>query len=111
MYFYFYFINLSCQLFSEYICITIIMISRVEMAVKKDNSKFITGKRVLRVELDAEGLPSNVRKAVADVILELVDRLLTQVPDDTKSLSRAINVGSTDLLSVWVVFLGSCTWF
>ncbi|XP_047484565.1 proteasome activator complex subunit 4-like isoform X1 [Penaeus chinensis] len=64
----------------------------VEMAVKKDNSKFITGERVLRVELDTEDLPTNVRKAVADVILELVDRLLNQVPDDTKSLSRAINI-------------------
>lgn len=76
------------------------------MAVKKDNSKFITGERVLRVELDTEDLPTNVRKAVADVILELVDRLLTQVPDDTKSLSRAINVGSADcfvcLFCSWV---------
>lgn len=76
------------------------------MAVKKDNSKFITGERVLRVELDTEDLPTNVRKAVADVILELVDRLLTQVPDDTKSLSRAINVGSTDCSVYVCAFLG-----
>lgn len=62
------------------------------MAVKKDDYKFTIRERDLCVTLDSEHFPTNVRKAVADVILELVERLLTQGSDDTKSLSKAINV-------------------
>lgn len=62
------------------------------MAVKKDASKFIVRNRELCVTLDSDCFPKNVRKAAADVILELVDRLLTQGSDDAKSLCRAINV-------------------
>lgn len=62
------------------------------MAVKKDAYQFIIRNRKLCVTFDCEHFPSNVRKAAADVLLELVDRLLSQGSDDTKSLCRAINV-------------------
>ena len=62
------------------------------MAVKKDTSKFIVRNQELCVTLDSECFPTNVRKAVAEVILELVDKLLTQGSDDAKSLCRAVNV-------------------
>lgn len=62
------------------------------MAVKKDTSKFIVRNRELCVTLDSEHFPTNVRKAAADVILELVDRLLSQGSDDSKSLCKAVNV-------------------
>lgn len=67
-------------------------IKLVDMAVKKDAYQFIIRKRNLCVTLDSEHFPSNVRKAAADVILELVDRLLSLGSDDTKSLCRAINI-------------------
>lgn len=62
------------------------------MSVKKDNSKFIIRSQELSVTLDSETFPTNVRKAVAEVTLQLVDKLLTQGSDDAKSLCRAINV-------------------
>lgn len=68
------------------------LLFRVEMSVKKDNSKFIVRSQELCVTLDSENFPTNVRKAVADVTLLLVDKLLTQGSDDAKSLCRAINV-------------------
>ncbi|KAK8403278.1 hypothetical protein O3P69_000420 [Scylla paramamosain] len=64
----------------------------VEMSVKKDNSIFIVRSQELCVTLDSENFPTNVRKAVADVVLQLVDKLLTQGSDDAKSLCRAINI-------------------
>lgn len=65
------------------------------MAVKKDTSKFIIRNRDLCVTLDSdERFPTNVRKASADVILELVNRLLTQGSDDAKSLCKAVNVST-----------------
>ncbi|XP_050688195.1 proteasome activator complex subunit 4-like isoform X2 [Eriocheir sinensis] len=67
-------------------------ISLVDMAVKKDTSKFIVRNRELCATLDSEHFPTNVRKAASDVILELVDRLLTQGSDDAKSLCRAVNI-------------------
>lgn len=62
------------------------------MAVKKDASKFIVRSQELCVTLDSENFPINVRKAVADVTLELVNKLLAQGSDDAKSLCRAVNV-------------------
>ncbi|KAK8724601.1 hypothetical protein OTU49_011168 [Cherax quadricarinatus] len=67
-------------------------ITLIDMAVKKDTYEFIVRKRELCVTLNSERFPSNVRKAVADVTLDLVDRLLSQGSDDTKSLCRAINI-------------------
>lgn len=64
------------------------------MAVKKDTSKFIIRNKDLCVTLDSEHFPSNVRKAAADVTLELVERLLTQGSDDAKSLCKAVNVSA-----------------
>ncbi|XP_042231597.1 proteasome activator complex subunit 4-like isoform X2 [Homarus americanus] len=64
----------------------------VDMAVKKDDYRFMDRQRELCVNLNSEHFPSNVRKAAADVILELVDKLLSQGSDDTKSLCRAVNI-------------------
>ncbi|KAK7086905.1 Proteasome activator complex subunit 4 [Halocaridina rubra] len=64
----------------------------INMAVKKDDSSFITRRRVICVTLDSKDLPSNVRKATADVILQLVEHMNAKGSDDTKALSRAISI-------------------
>ncbi|KAK4321981.1 hypothetical protein Pmani_007247 [Petrolisthes manimaculis] len=63
-----------------------------DMMVKKDTYKFLVRQLEIHVMLDSEHFPSNVRKAAADVILELVDKLLSEGSDDTKSLCRAVNI-------------------
>lgn len=67
-------------------------ISLVDVTVKRDSFKFLVRQREMCVTLDSEHFHSNVRKVASDVILELVDRLLTEGSDDTKSLCRAVNI-------------------
>ncbi|XP_045600493.2 proteasome activator complex subunit 4 isoform X1 [Procambarus clarkii] len=67
-------------------------ITLIDMAVRKDAYEFIVRKRELYVTLNSEHFSTNVRKAVADVILELEERLLSQGSDDTKSLCRIVNI-------------------
>lgn len=70
------------------------------MMVKRDTYKFLVRQLEIQVMLDSKHFSSNVRKAAADVILELVDKLLSEGSDDTKSLCRAVNVSAY----FWLVF-------
>ncbi|XP_068219564.1 proteasome activator complex subunit 4-like isoform X1 [Palaemon carinicauda] len=69
-------------------------IDLINMAVKKDSSRFMTRKYELCVTLDTPGFPSNVRKATADVILQLVNQMHEKGSDDTKALGLAISIYS-----------------
>lgn len=70
------------------------------MMVKRDTYRFLVRQPEIQVMLDSKHFSSNVRKAAADVILELVDKLLSEGSDDTKSLCRAVNVSAY----FWPVF-------
>lgn len=68
-------------------------ITLIDMLVKKDRQKFTVRSSPLVVTLDGGAeFPSNVRLAISEVILELVDTLLEQGSDDTKALCHAVNI-------------------
>lgn len=66
----------------------------MEMSVKRDTSPIKLRSHCLEVTLDSEEVPHNVRKAVVDVTYDLVEFLLANESDDTKSLNYASSVSS-----------------